>query len=210
MNSYEFELDQLMINNISKPIRTKLDIIIILLYTLQYILWKPIEKNITARLKIVINKMKRVFYYLDTKMFSIVLPFSIKKVKAQIDIYDNLNDNLVIDNKIIAILISIFESALNNDYRFFEILDEHCLENNITNCEKEYLSQIIYKLLFTEYGYVRYDDDIKREKSKIHPRFHFDLNATPNATFKIGIDKAISLDQFIDILDITTECKYIK
>ena len=59
-----------------------------------------------------------------------------------------------------------------------------------------------------ELGYIRYDDDIdgfkeaaKKGVPKQHPRYHYDVNYSQQAAFKIGLDKKITPDKFIQLLE---------
>ena len=72
-------------------------------------------------------------------------------------------------------------------------------------------------LLTYEIGYVRYDDDIEGFRvacnagtPKRHPRFHYDVNISQQAAFKIGLDKQLTPDKFVDFLDDTKERKVLK
>ena len=77
--------------------------------------------------------------------------------------------------------------------------------------------KVLKHLLTYEIGYVRYDDDIEGFKSAanagkpdLHPRFHYDVNLTQQSAFKIGLDKQMTLNKFVDFLDDTKTRKTIK
>ena len=68
-----------------------------------------------------------------------------------------------------------------------------------------------------ELGYIRYDDDINGFKEaaqkgvpKQHPRYHYDVNYSQQAAFKIGLDKKITPDKFIQFLDDTLDRKSLR
>jgi hypothetical protein len=68
-----------------------------------------------------------------------------------------------------------------------------------------------------EDGYIRYDMNevgYKEAKEKgfehRHPLNHLDVFYTSKATFKLGLKKAIINDEFIDYLNIKTDCKYLQ
>ena len=44
----------------------------------------------------------------------------------------------------------------------------------------------------------------------MHPLNHFDVNYSSKTTFKIGIDSKIDNNFFLDLMDITTDCQYIR
>jgi len=64
-------------------------------------------------------------------------------------------------------------------------------------------------LLFSEPGYVRYDDDIQGYKPYIHPRYHFDVNFMPNISYKFGLKAKICLEDIIQALDKRKTCPMI-
>ena len=65
-------------------------------------------------------------------------------------------------------------------------------------------------LLMKETGYVRYDNDIRGEKTNIHPRYHLDVNYSYPTHYKIGLAKDVSLEQFMTVLDLHKKCLIIE
>lgn len=61
-----------------------------------------------------------------------------------------------------------------------------------------------------ETGYIRYDYDPVHENQKLHPLHHLDVNYSGSVTYKLGLKKHIELEEMRDILDVSTECKYLK
>jgi hypothetical protein len=68
-------------------------------------------------------------------------------------------------------------------------------------------------MFLMEDGYLRYDYDpvnyIKHQKSDVHPLYHYDLFYTSNATFKVGLNSSVAEDDFVDLLNVKTTCKFI-
>ena len=62
------------------------------------------------------------------------------------------------------------------------------------------------KIVFSEPGYLRYDNSILGFKPLIHPRFHFDVCFTPNISYKLGLPKHIEQYEMEDILDKSKYC----
>ncbi len=210
MKMFEFELDSYLLKNIPGAIRGKKDIIVLLLVTLQNILVKPLLTKDEVKLKIVINKMSRIFYHTPDKIISIVMPFPVKKEGNEIKIYDKVDKSLEINSMILNNLLYIITSFDNlGDCDLSETIDSFFEEEGIGASERSYLKRLVYELILTEYGYLRYEDDIEHENGDRHPRYHLDINATTDATFKVGLNEKMDLTSFIDILDITTDCKYL-
>lgn len=59
-------------------------------------------------------------------------------------------------------------------------------------------------------GYIRYDYDEEHHKELLHPLYHLDVCLDTAATYKIGLKKSITQDEFKDILDITTNCVFLQ
>lgn len=60
-----------------------------------------------------------------------------------------------------------------------------------------------------ETGYIRYDYDPDHENGTLHPLYHFDVNYSSKGTYKMGINKKMEKEDFVDLLDIKTKCHYI-
>ncbi len=75
--------------------------------------------------------------------------------------------------------------------------------------ELESAWKIFKKLHNIEYGYIRYDYDEKRERGRLHPLNHLDVNFMNANQLKLGLYKKINIEEFIDIIDTTTECYYL-
>ena len=72
------------------------------------------------------------------------------------------------------------------------------------------IEYIVRTLLEFEPGYLRYEDDINRANGNIHPRFHIDVFYSDHAKVKLGMYNEITAAWFRDLIDITTNCKFIK
>ncbi len=69
--------------------------------------------------------------------------------------------------------------------------------------------EILKRLYSIEYGYLRFDYDEEQENGKLHPLNHLDINFVNSNQFKIGLNKKITLEEFTDIIDLTTDCYYL-
>ena len=89
-----------------------------------------------------------------------------------------------------------FKSPIFCDYQ------EECDEN-------ENFLGFLRELLLMEDGYIRYDYDEEHKNGDLHPLNHYDLFYSSHATFKIGLNAILSEDEFVDLLDIKSDCKYL-
>lgn len=196
-------------------VKTKIQIINILLEASRYIMSNPkLKKNESkGQIKLVVDKMSRLFFISEKKSFSIAFPFIVNEINGNLDLSfkNNINVN--------SYLISQTKSAINcNSFDddcvlgFADSLDDIKNEDN-----DEDLWFFIRELMLYEDGYIRYDNDpIGHQEAKgkgkphRHPLDHYDLFYTNGATFKIGLKRAIKTVQFIDLLNRQTDCDYLK
>lgn len=211
MKILERKIGEFFCEKVEKPIRSKRDAVLVLLETLKLV------NNIEAggpdgkgRVIIYIDKMNRVFYETDKKMFSLCFPFALEeKENHYFRIYDSLTD-MEITNQLISLLISIFqkngklEDSLENVMDFIIESAEDYEYKNIDD-----IWRLLFKLWYMEDGYIRYDYDPEHEKNAIHPLYHLDVNYSSGTTYKIGLRGALRLDGLRDILDTTTDCAYL-
>ncbi|MGE6394962.1 hypothetical protein [Chryseobacterium scophthalmum] len=197
-------------------IKTKRQILKILLETTRLMLIStPIRiQDIGGKphFKVIIDKMSRLFFFNNQKYYTIYFPFTYVVDNGEISIsYKNI---VSINSKIISQLIEIL-----NDSRFDS---EHSLDfvEPISEIESEYdykLWFLLKELLLIEDGYVRFDNDKesylkakKEKKEHTHPENHLDIFYTTGNTFKLGLNSLSKFDEFVDFLDLRTDCKYLK
>lgn len=132
-------LDNYLTTQITKPIRCKKDLILILLLFLKLFLIKNTltDKETTGTVKIIVDKMNRVFFFSENKYFSFNFPF-----KLDLSNEDNIKfyyNELDVNLKIISILEAL--------------LDEEALlllhKENIREYYYEYIEDD-YEIIFEE------------------------------------------------------------
>ncbi len=207
MKQYKFNINQLYLDKFFRIIRTKAEVIEVLMRTIKYMLLNPTISKEKASGKIIlqIDKMSRLFFFTNKKYYSIVFPFFTQKEE---DTYSFSFKNMIeIDSRLISQVISIIkcdEFKANCSLDFVAPIcdyEEECDEN---------FWEFLRELLLMEDGYIRYDYDEKNENGAMHPLNHYDLFYSSNATFKIGLNQKLEEDDFTDLLDINTDCRYIK
>lgn len=195
-------------------VKDKFTILEILLESVRYMIHGKREKKSHSDYKIVFfkSKMCRVFFVSPNKIYSIRFPFNV--IISGDNIHFTFQDQLEIESLTISNLIKLLKS--------YQLSSENCLDfiEPILEVEDEYkvnLWPLFKELLLQEDGYIRYDIDetaFLSAKSKneehLHPLHHLDVFYTSSVSFKIGLEKPIVHDDFIDTLNIETNCKYMK
>ena len=159
-----------------------------------------VSTNIIA---LVIDKMKRLFICSPKKCYSVSFPFN-PTINTDGHLkfdYDGIDINSMIISQVCQVLQS--EEFKGNDaIDLVDYIDRVSSQNSMN------IWILIKRLLTYEIGYIRYDDDIKgfnaakaNHTQNKHPRHHFDINYTNEATYKIGLTKSMTLDEFVQIID---------
>lgn len=218
MKKYQFILEERLLKQAECVIRKKEDIISLLLITIKMILLKPITKfndvlSGKPHLTIYVNKMSRVIFVVENKIFSFQFPFIIREIEeateSKLEIFYN---QVKIDSQISSLLFAIL-----NETKIFQgdlahlkdHVDEQLLENEWWEIDEVYSCELISHLVLFEPGYLRYDHDIEHINGHIHPEDHVDVYFSSNNSMKIGLNQKLDEDWFLDMLNITTNCKYL-
>jgi len=206
MKVYEFNISQIYINKFFKPIRSKAEVIEVLMEAIRYMLLNPNveEKDNAGKIFLKIDKMNRLFFFTNEKYFSIVFPFfAMKEDKNYLFSFKN---KIEIDSRLISQIISIIKCdkfKANCSLEFAEPICDYQDE-----CDENFW-EFLRELLLMEDGYIRYDYDEEHENGNLHPLNHYDLFYSSHATFKIGLNNKLSENDFMDLLDIKSDCKYL-
>lgn len=211
MKTIEKKIGEFFCDKVLKPVRSKQDIILLLLETLKLINNTENEVlNEKGRIIIFIDKMSRIFYETDKKAFSLCFPFSLEeKENHHVRVYDSMTD-LEITNQMISLLISIFKQDGRLGESFENVMDfiiESAEDYEYENIDD--IWRLLFKLWYMEDGYIRYDYDPKQENGKLHPLYHLDVNYSSGTTYKIGLNTPLQVNELKDILDTTTECVFL-
>lgn len=209
---FTFYLNPLAQTKIFKAIRNKQDILIILFESIKYMsLYSSLHSSLHApqtnsRIEIIIDKMSRLFFYQDDqKCFSLVMPFRVDGNSDQnIQFYSgSLGSYLTSENT--SHVISVVAGFNLNQQGAYDFVDE------IWGISEDDNFWILIKELFLiEDGYIRFDSDSVRANGHLHPLNHLDIFYSSNVTFKVGLHKTESLECLPDILDVQTNCRYLR
>lgn len=220
----KYIMSQYLIEKASTPLRRREQAMLLLLYTIRSITFDIACDERSEEIWICIDKMSRVFYVMDNKIFSMRFPFHLE-VESEYNvrrIYD-INTGLEVESVLLSALISIFERIddKNDKQRGIDfgefidmIVESENLEKGIT---AENLWTIVKYLMKCDLGYLRYDHDENHDEKnqniknpKMHPIDHIDIYYDNSVTCKIGVKKELSYEQFRDILDLNSECSYVE
>jgi hypothetical protein len=206
MKRYEFAIDRYQAEWIFSPVRSRRDIISLLMKTIKIMLVNSVldEQTSVGKVVLVVSKMSRLFYISETKVFTITFPFFVNKVGDNYSFKSHAHSdvNSKVSSDILALLDAdgIFETmeVLN----FAEPISDAC------KYDVE-LWALFRELLMAEDGYLRYDHDDVRVDAHKHPLNHLDVFYTNSSSFKIGLIDRINEAHLTDILDANSDCHYL-
>lgn len=216
MKEFKVKMTKRLADLATNHIRTKNHVIMLLLEAIPILTYgETVERTTDESMILRIDKMKRIFFVFEKKIFSFNFPFNVEEViegEENLVIYDPIT-NLEINAKNYAVLKTAFEEIFNEkenqgildlDTDLMQIMESFEMKPN-----KDLVWEILKKLLVFESGYLRYDFDEEHEDGKLHPLNHLDINYSSDGTYKIGLNNTIDSETFIDILDINTDSYFI-
>lgn len=188
----------------SIPIRDKTDYakIVVIAAKIFLIDYLPNVSKCNSKIRLVIDKMSRLFFYKNEKFYSISFPFNVEteeNVVKKITSYSGRT----LDSRSISALISILDDP---DFQLNPSPIDFYSQSNDIDEDSFSLLEEIFRF---EPAYIRYDNDLKNENGDIHPLHHLDLNYSSYGTFKIGLKNVPNQDYFQDLLDISTNCTFL-
>ena len=186
------------------PIRDKIDYVRILVLGARQLLLniEMEEEEQKSSLKLVVDKMSRLFFYKEEKFFSISFPFIVLIEDNEIKEISSYSGKKL-NNKSISAILSIIESE---QFKINPSLIDFYIEPTSIESSGVFLLEEIFQF---EPSYIRYDFDPENEKGLLHPLNHLDVNYSQHSTFKIGLKEAINQNYFEDMQNTNTECKFI-
>jgi hypothetical protein len=205
MKSKVFKLDEWQLPQFFSAVRDHRSIILIWIKALQTILSyvEPSREVACGTMTLQIDKMRRLLFESGNKMFSIHFPFNVDFDKDEIMI--SFGGYCYLDNRKISVLSSIIQEK---DFEQLDVLAfADFVYENYVNIESS-LWAVLRDLMMVEAGYVRHDVDLDRANGSVHPINHIDIFFTNGSTFKVGLDKAWSKEEFLDLFDRATECYF--
>ncbi|MCG8994568.1 hypothetical protein LH435_03185 [Laribacter hongkongensis] len=206
---FDLDIDEYQASIYLSAIRSKRDIIVIWMETIKnFLVGEPAENQyINARLTIYIGKMSRLFCTSEEgkKIFSVGFPFSVSYANGQYKFFSR--EGVEIDNKVSSNVIELIDSGeIFGAQDFCKFIDP-IMEMSEYDPQ---LWTLMRELMIAEDGYIRYDWDAVREDGHRHPLHHLDVYYSSASTFKIGLGNQIDQPSLMSILDLETDCHYLK
>jgi hypothetical protein len=185
-----------------------LDIVELLLNTVAFIRQNQGYPNSGyGCIKLVESVSTRLFFFQKEKYFSIFLPFTYREENGELFFYYN---SVEIDSTFSSALLSLLRYASGNVIAGLEDFEGEIDAVNEGLVNPGQLNLIYRSLLSEEFGYLRYDFDEKNENGKLHPLNHLDINYSNSATYKLGLENMLCEEDFIDVLNVKTDCWYLR
>lgn len=205
MKIYERNVFAFQDKELFSPIRKKTDYAKVVLNSAKCLLVNSLfDKKEERKLKFVIDKMSRIFLSKKNVIISFSFPLTLSELdENQISL--ETRAGRTVDNRTISLALSI----LNNEDFLIDSSPMRYWYNSDDPDSIEETIQLIEELLQIEPAYIRYDIDPENVDGKRHPLHHLDVNYSTYGTYKIGLNGLLSEDNFIDILNINTDCYYL-
>ncbi|TCD26321.1 hypothetical protein EZ456_13560 [Pedobacter psychrodurus] len=191
-------------NDFFFPIRDKIDYAKLIIYSARLLILNlPNDIQSDCKLKLLIDKMSRIFYYKKDKFFSVSFPFTV--IIDGDEILDiTTYSGIIVDSKLLSSARAIL---LNSDFRLNPSPMNFWVESDSSEVDALCFLEEIFQF---EPAYVRYDKDEANENGKLHPLHHLDINYSSYSTYKLGLDLEIIEANFESILNITSNCLFLR
>ncbi len=162
---------------------------------------------------LVVDKMSRLFVHEDNKIYSFMFPFTIEIEPIIVKYRD-----IVLTQTIIQMLQMVVQwidncPTIDSIISELEITEEY---SRLSSESRSNMQEILILLLTFEVGYIRFDIDLENEekyrknkKEKVHPCYHLDVGYETRGTYKVGLKKEISSSEFVDLLNVRTDCWFV-
>lgn len=186
------------------PVRDKVDYTKLLVLAARQLLLNMDSEDIkvTSKMKLIVDKMSRLFFYKGNKYFSVAFPFTtVIDGNEVVELTSYSGKKL--DNKSISAVISILDS---DQFILNPSLIDFYIEPNSIESSGLFLLEEIFQF---EPSYIRFECDPENEKGKLHPLNHLDINYSQYSTFKLGLKETITSAYFENVQNIKTDCPFI-
>lgn len=206
---FYLDIDEYQASAYLSAIRSKRDIILLWMETIKnFLAGQPAEgPRVSARLTIRVDKMSRLFCTSEggRKIFSVGFPFSVSFGGDCFRFFSR--EGVEVDSGVSSNIIALVDSS-----EIFAVQDFCSFIDPILEMSEHdpQLWTLMRELMIAEDGYIRYDWDEIREDGCRHPLHHLDVYYSSASTFKVGLGQQLDQSSLISILDLTTDCHYLK
>lgn len=207
MKMFTFNLDARFVEDVFKPIRSKIQAITVLMKcTKLMLIGNVVPPEIKAgELLLVVSKVSRIFLFSNNKYFSLTFPFVVKNNGDELMFSTrNIAD---ISNKITSDVIGVVASSDK-----FDNLDSLDFAESLIDFEETepFFWPFLLSLLMCEDGYIRYDHDPENVNGDIHPLHHYDFFYSSLAACKVGLRESLTDSDMVSFILPETACHYIE
>lgn len=163
MTRYKFYVDKFQAEWIFSPIRSRKDVIILLMKSIKLMITykEPLKADIVGEICLVQLKMSRIFFSTQNKVFSINFPFFINGSTSYLGFYTR--EFPEIDSRLTSIIIQLVNSSKLLDS--YEVLDFAEAISDAAEIDQN-IWVLIRELISHEDGYLRFDHDPIHEKKR--------------------------------------------
>lgn len=202
---YFIPIDQNQVDLFFSPIRSKVDVVKLLMHTVKYVKSRVyVDRREGLSLTLVVDDMNRFIYESEDKIFSIRSPFSFRLEGREFLFYNKYIGDL--DSAMTSKVLSCLNDDRFGSSSFFDFVG--LLEENFF--ELDSIWSFIHDLMIFEDGYIRFDHDAENEDGRMHPLFHLDVCYTTASTFKIGTYHKPCVIYFEQLLNNKIGAKYLE
>jgi hypothetical protein len=209
MKRYDLGIDKYQAAAFLDAVRTKRDVIVLWMNAIKAFLANQpaLDEQKAAEISIVIMSMSRLFCQLGggRKIFSIAFPFNVKIDNDVIAF--NSREGIAIDSRVSSQILALVEGGGVLDVLDFSKFIDPLIEASDIDPS---LWALLRELMLAEDAYIRYDWDVDRANGHFHPEHHLDLYYSASGSFKIGLEGGIDHAALLSILNIETECHYLR
>lgn len=212
MKILERKIKPFMLDSFFFPIRSAKEYCTLILRATQLLLsedetYRFLEHEERAQpyIKIIISEFSRLFLYKDSEhYYSCSFPFSITEDNYSGEPIITSKNNVELSFQTISFAMSIL-----NKMKTDSVIDVALTEDNSDPIPFD-IYNMVENIFQQEFGYLRYDKDEERENGRIHPLFHLDINYAQYCTYKIGLNRNMTNEQFESLIDNAKERRYIE
>jgi hypothetical protein len=214
--SFSYNLSPVETASFFMPIRTKKDFLTCKIKILNYLCFAKILNNPIQsldRLEVRVDKMSRVFLVSNKKFVSFHFPFVVEEDEC--GLVFTTYSGVEVESKSLSFLeylITKCDILSENDPESFFIRFINDAYDEGFDVDPQVIWVLTKELLLTEECYLRYDVDtanFKEKRPKLHPVYHLDVCYSSGGTFKIGLSNEWTVDEFVDFLSVSTDCKFL-
>ncbi|WP_318511768.1 hypothetical protein [Photobacterium leiognathi] len=206
MKHYKMPIDSDYYNMFFGAIRSKKDVIALLMNTIKY---ATTNFRVTGEhiyfLHIIVDDMNRFIYESENKVFSVRSPFRVMESQNELTFYTPYIasiDSVITSNVLSMLNDEKFDSP--NSFDFLGLIEES-FDQDIDE-----VWPLIIELMSFEDGYLRFDYDPDNANGKLHPLSHLDICYTTASTYKIGTHRKPCVNYLTSLLNNKNEALYLE